>query len=118
MALDAIVRKMVGVADTITKPLQPEVIHEAFASQDNEGKVTYSGPVRRKALVDFKQKMIRTLTGEFTVSRAYVAFIGPVSVGPKDRITLPDGTVGPILDIGGFVDPETGRGYTTEVWLG
>jgi hypothetical protein len=59
---------------------------------------------------------------------ATVTIIGPVAangaderrepVDPRDRITLPNGFSGPILDVGGVVDPDTGSPYSVQVILG
>lgn len=118
MALDDILRDAVALVNQVTQPLQATVQHASWTAGTWEGGATLGSPVARKAIVDWKQKQVRTLAGELTVSRAYIAFLEPVIVDEKDVITLPDGTTGPILDMSGFIDPDTGRGYITEVWLG
>lgn len=50
-------------------------------------------------------------------ARAKVTFLFNVTIGTEDKLVMPDGTTGPILDIKGLQDPASGR-YLTEVWLG
>jgi hypothetical protein len=78
-------------------------------------------------LVDWKQRMVRTAAGQLTVTRATVTFLDVSTLlevteykglSDEDKITLPDGTTGPILDMGGFVDPGTGIPYATEAMIG
>lgn len=118
MGFDALVRNGVAMADRLTTDLQASVTHQSWTGYTDEGVPSYATAVTRKALVDWKQKQVRTLAGTVTVSRAEVTFLRPVVVDEKDRIVLPDGTTGPILDMAGFVDPATGVGYTTAVFLG
>ena len=40
------------------------------------------------------------------------------TAGMVDKIVLPDGTTGPILDMSGFIDAGTGHPIATEVFLG
>jgi len=79
------------------------------------------------AIVDWKQKHLRTQGGELTVSRASVLFLdvnelkaatNNEGIDDNDIITLPDGTTGPIIDMAGFIDAGTGRPFATEVFLG
>lgn len=118
MGLASIIRSAVATADAVTKDLQPEVLHKEWVSQTDAGVHTYKSSVKRRALVDMKQRQVRTLEGQLVTSHAYIAFLTPVSIGRNDAIILPDGTTGPIINTTGFVDPATGRGYVTEVYLG
>ena len=70
------------------------------------------------AIVEWKQRAVRTRAGADTTSRAYVGILRPFSVSERDKVVLPDGTTGPILDMGGFVSRATGRPIFVEVWLG
>jgi RNase P/RNase MRP subunit POP5 len=80
-----------------------------------------------QAIVDWKQRQLRTQEGILSVSRASVAFLNVQAlstatngegVNDEDIIVLPDGTTGPILDMGGFIDAGTGHPVATEVYLG
>jgi len=128
MGLLDVVRSAVKIADNVTKPLQAEVKFEKSTGKDRYGKVNFDrAPVYLKAIVDWKQKHVRTTSGNLTVTRASVTFLDVAAlaeatvnegVNDTDKITLPDGTTGPILDMSGFIDPGTGQPIATEVFLG
>lgn len=127
MSLLDVVRAGVKVANGVTKPLQPTVTFRRLIGIDGEGTRTYASNVSLRAIVDWKQKGLRTPTGELSVSRASVAFLDVAAlmaatdgkgVDDGDIIILPDGTTGPILDLSGFIDAGTGMPVMTEVWLG
>jgi hypothetical protein len=118
MGLAAIVRKGVAIANSVTNDLQVDVTHEAFSGVGTYGEPTFSAAVTRSALVEIEPKMVRTAAGDEAVSRATISIIGDVTVNNRDRFTLPDGSTGPILNVSGFLDPLTGRGYLTQVYLG
>ena len=119
MGLLDIVRSGVAVANSVTADLQPVVSHEAYLHSDGAGKRIYAAAVSRPAIVVKKLKLVRSTSGELVMSTAQVIFLDPVvEVDTFDRITLPDGTTGPIFGTGGFVDRETGGLILTEVYLG
>jgi len=127
MSLLDVVRTGVAVADALTRPLQATVSYEQYIGEDGYGTPTYAAAVDLKAVVDWKQKQLRTQGGILSVSRASVMFIdiaalvaatGGDGVGDTDRLTLPDGTTGPIIDMSGFLDAGTGTPFATEVYLG
>lgn len=128
MSLADTVRKGVALANSITSSLQAEVSHRAWTGKDSFGDPAYATAVTRPALVELKQRKIRTVNGEEVVARAAVTFLHPVPpngaagrrepIDPRDEITLPGGFTGPILDTQGLVDPETDRPYLMEVFLG
>jgi hypothetical protein len=123
-----VVRSAVKIADSVTKPLQATVTYErATVSDDNYSTKTYAAPVPLRAIVDWNQKPVRTQTGEMTVTRVTISLLdvaavsaatGGTGIDDDDRFTLPDGTTGPILDLGGFIDAGTGHPVATEVMLG
>lgn len=128
MALNDIIRKGVATAKSVTKSLQADVTLEAWTGNDGVGGSTFASAVTFPALVERKQKMIRTSTGEQALSTHSVLFIGPVDdngadgrqepIDPRDKITLPDGTTGKIVGVETVVDPATGAGYYQQVWMG
>jgi len=119
MGLASVVRGAVATANRVTKDLQSTVSHQsAMSTPSSKGVIAYGAAVSRRALVDWKQKVMRTSNGQEVTTRASVTFLEPVAVTLLDVIILPDGTTGPILDVGGFVDASTGRPYLMEVWLG
>lgn len=125
-----IIRGIVGVADTVTRSAQVDVIHQQWASQDTMGKVTFSPPagVIRKAVVERKTRLVKKANAQDIEAKHYVLFVHPIPplgaagrqepVDERDQITLPGGLTGPIAEINEVLDPATGRGYVTEVWMG
>jgi hypothetical protein len=121
-------RAGVKTADKVTKPLQSkDVILEHYLGADGFGTKNYMMPVPIKALVDWRSSQVRTRDGLLTSSRSVVTFLdvkklalatNGEGVGDFDRITLPDGTTGPILDLSGFIDAGTKQPFATEVMLG
>jgi len=118
MGLDDILRGAVKTAKAVTKDLQPTVLHAAWKEQTTSGAQTYKAAVKRGAIVSFHQQQVRTPEGELTMSRAQITFLEPVAISTKDKLTLSDGSTGPILQIGGPVDPGNDLGFVTDVWLG
>lgn len=127
MSLLDVVRSAVKVADKVTKPLQATVTLQHYVGENGYGAKTYLSAVSLPAIVDWKQKQLRTMEGVLSVSRASVMFLDVAAlmaatnnegVDDNDLITLPDGTTGPILDMTGFIDAGTTNPVATEVFLG
>lgn len=128
MAFDDIIRTGVALADSLTGSLQGTCVHEAWTGQDISGAKTYAAPVNRQALVERKQRRMISSTGQEILSVAKIDFLRPIApngaagrvepVDSRDRITLPDGTTGPIVNVEALLDPDTDRGYFTTVYLG
>ena len=127
MGLLDVVRSGVKIAHGITKDLQASVSFERCTGNDGYGTLTYAAAVSLRALVDWTQKPVRTAQGIMTTTRATVTLLdvtalsaatAGLGIQDEDRITLPDGTTGPILDIGGFIDRGTSEPFATEVMLG
>lgn len=119
MGLADLVRSARAIANTQTSGLQADVTHEAWdGGSDGYGKPSLLPGVTVRALVEGKQRLIKTATGEIALSRAKITFLVAARVSVHDWFTLPDGTRGPVLEITGLVDPATGHPYIPEVWLG
>ena len=127
MSLLDVVRVGVKVADGITKPLQATITYRRYGGEDAYGEKVLGSAVSMKAVVDWKQRQVRTQAGILSVSRASVLFLDTAQllsvtnnqgINDEDQITLPDGTTGPILDMSGFIDAGTGVPVATEVFLG
>jgi hypothetical protein len=130
--LSAIVSSGLAAVQAATESLQVSVIHEAFSGQDGLGALRYDAPVLRQALAQEGQHQARTRDGKVVTVRARVSFFpeteivdpeatrpAPPAISPRDRITLPGGLTGPILEIREtLVDPGSGAAYLREVWLG
>jgi len=127
MGLADVVRSAVAIADSVTASLQTDVTHEAWIDDDRFGKPTYADPVTRKALVSQVQKLVRTADDRTVVAKTKVSFLRPIPaqgasgraepLDPRDKITLPDGTTGPLLAVEGMVDPGTDRPYLLECFF-
>lgn len=127
MGLLDVLKAGVKVADQLTKDLQATVTYRRHTGQGFSGDATYAADVELKAIVDWRQRQVRTLAGSLEVSRASVTFLdvdallaatNNAGIDDNDVIVLPDGTTGPILDMGGFIDRTTGVPVATEVFLG
>jgi hypothetical protein len=117
----SLVSNAVAIANTVTKnlKLQSTVTQEKSAGMDRYGKHIYPTSVIRDAVVDKSLRTIKTAEGELVQSKTSITFLDPaIIVDYTDRLTLADGTTGPILLIGGFVDGETNRQALAEVFLG
>jgi hypothetical protein len=126
MGLLQIVRSGIKIADKATKDLQATVTFERMTG-NNGSENTYANPVNLRAIVSNKQQIVRTTSGELSQSQTSILFLdidallsatNNNGVREQDRITPPDGDVGPILALGGFVDRETGKPVATKVYLG
>jgi hypothetical protein len=118
MPLDSILRRGVAIANRVTNRLQDVIQHSAQSGQDIYGNDTWADPVSIPAVIELKQQLHRTESGETVLAQAKITILQPVAIDAKDRIALPDGTTGPIVDVAGVLDPTTNRPYATEVWLG
>ena len=118
MSLASVIESGISVANVVTESLQATITHEAFSSVDGYGKPTYSTGVARKCIVERRQKLVRTREGQEKLSLAKLTFPYPVTIDERDRITLPDSTIMPILRIDGVIDPSTNAEYSVEVELG
>lgn len=128
MGLLDVVRSGIALANSVTSDLQANVSHRAWTASSSYGDATLATAVLRPAIVVQSFKMHRTSKGEMVATRAHITFLEPITpngaagrmepIDPRDTITLPDGTTGPIVDISGFIDRETTRPLLVEVWLG
>ena len=128
MSLLDTLRQAVKIADIQTKAIQATVTLQHVAGPPDEfGTQAYTDPTTLVAIVDWKQKQLRTVSGVLSVSRASVMFLDVAAVAAAtngegiddhDIIVLPDGSTGPILDMAGFIDAGTGQPLATEVFLG
>lgn len=136
MGLGALVRNAVATANSLTggtDGLQAEITHEPWTGLDGYGKPSYGSAVTRTAVVELvsqhaRPAAVRLDSGEVLVVRATVTILSPITanaasgrkgpVDPRDRITLPDGTTGPILTINAPVDPATAAPYFYEIGIG
>lgn len=119
MDLSALIRSSVQFADRLTTSLQVKVGIEPFISLDEHVIPTYGAPVSPTpiGIVTETTKTFVQTNGDVVVATAKITFPRNQAVQVKDRITLPDGSQGPVLAVKSPLDP-AGGGYTTEVWIG
>jgi hypothetical protein len=128
MGLDAIVRSAVATANRITGSLQTTVTHEAWTGKDVYNAPSFAAGVARPALVEWMPELQRGASEEQVRAKAKLTFLEPIAangatgrrepIDPRDRLTLANGYIGPILRVSGLEDPTTTRPYLLEVWIG
>lgn len=129
MGFDTLIQSGVAMANRLTKKLQPNVtLRRRNAAPDAFGAVEEPTVLVVSALVERKQVMIRTRTGQEVQSQHKITFLEVIPdlgiagrrepIDESDELVLPDGTTGPILRIEALLNPTTGRGFLYEVWLG
>lgn len=128
MGLDTLVTKLVRVADKATKSLQITVSHYPWTGSGIYSEPTYGTVVSRKAVMEFQQRLRKLSDGQEIVQKASLLFVGPIAPNgaadrrepfdPRDKIVLPNGYTGPILDVSGPENPAISAPFTFEVLLG
>lgn len=127
MGLLKVLRSGVKTVNKVTLDLQSDTTFERYLSSDGAGGKTYGSPVTLKAIVEDRQEIVRTLSGELSQSKTHITYLdaaalsaatGGNGIKEQDRITLQNGETGPILAIGGFIDAGTGDPLATDVYLG
>ncbi|MES2360044.1 MAG: hypothetical protein V4529_17015 [Gemmatimonadota bacterium] len=126
MSLLDVLRGGVAIANKVTRPLQATVMYQRKTTADGYGP-TLAAAVPLHASVDYKKVQVRTQDGTLSTTRSIVTLLdiaevvaatAGLGIGTEDRFTMPDGSSGPILDLGGFIDAGTGHPIATEVMLG
>lgn len=128
MALDDLVRNGIATANRLTDSLQASVQLYAWTADDGLGGATYASPVTLKALVETKQRILRTNDGQEVLVAHTVTILQPVAangaagrrepIDNRDKIVLSNGATGQILAVDGFTDPDTSASYFYQVYLG
>jgi len=127
MALLQTIRGAVKTANKVVKDLQSVTTFERALSSDGAGAVTHAASVTLRAIVEDKQEIVRTSSGQLSQSKTHITFLdvaavsaatGGQGIKESDKITLPSGETGPILSISGFIDAGTGLPVASEVYLG
>ena len=111
----------------ITKPVQATVMYEHCIGADGYGPL-YAPAVPLLAIIDLKEQQVRTMAGVLAAARGQLTFLDVTSLKAAtgvdgrirdiDIVTLPDGTSGAILAVGGFIDAGTTHAVATDVWIG
>jgi hypothetical protein len=97
--------------------LTQTVQHAALSGRDAYGQPLYAAASGYAARIVGTHRRLRDAAGSEKVARhvAYVAMSG--TIGPEDRVALPDGSTPPVLQVDQFPD-ETGAVHHTRVWFG
>ena len=128
MGLQTTVASGIATAKSVTASLQDDITIAPWTGNSRTGAPSYGTAVTYPALVEWKQKMLKDRSGRDVVTQTKVTILQPITangtsgrtepVDPRDKVTLPDGTVGPILDVRGLMNPDTNAAFMWEVWLG
>lgn len=123
-----ILRTAVAIADSVTKDWQPSVTFKRYLRSDATGKRSYAADVfLLRAIVELKQRQVRTQQGELAVSSITITFLDVAAVlaatvdgvmTVNDVIVLATGQSTPIMGVGGFIDAGTGAPVATEAYCG
>lgn len=82
---------------------------------DQYGDAVYGSAVTVRCRVVEKQRMTRNVSGQEMVSTTTIYVLGTPGIDMEDRITLPDGTQPPILNVRMF--PDENGPHHEEVYL-
>src|SRR5688572_2089446 len=121
----------VSIINSLTLGARSTCILEQFIGSGPSGDLSYAAPVDIRGVVDYTNKVyirnaqIVSISAILTVTEP-VPFNLTVTdpprknpIDPRDRITLPDGTAGPIISTPGAVNnPNTGTGFIQVVEIG
>lgn len=127
MSLRTIIVNAVKTADKTTKSLQPLLGYERYLEEDSYGKKVYASKKFLHGLEDWKPREVRTKDGIVTVTNATLTFLNIAEIKAatsgkgfdlNDKFYLADGSTGPTLNLGGFVDAGTAQPFATEAFLG
>jgi hypothetical protein len=132
MALNDTIAKVVGIANKVTKDLQGAISHYPWIAQNAFGSVQsqspFGQPIIRNGIIQQQGRWRQIANGNMVFTYAHIVFLEPFAhieapnrknpIDPRDRLVLPDGTTGPIVDIDGLFNPGTKSPYFCEVWLG
>lgn len=122
-----ILHSSVELLKNLLPGVQPTVTYYPIISQTGEGKKTYGSPLTLRCLVNRTYRVF-TINGQVITVAATLQFLEDVPINgaagrrepidPRDKIILPDGFTGPIIDAPGETLDENGKGFTQLVMLG
>lgn len=117
MSLATIVANGIGTIKSVTASLQAAVVHRHVTARNIEGTPTETSTTR-SAIVEKKQRLVKTASGQMEMSVATITFLEPVAVALDDTFTLSDGTNGQPLNTSGLFNEDTDLTFLTQVYLG
>jgi len=108
----------------------PLVTHRAWRGQTYDGVASYKN-TQYHAIVEDKQKIVRTFSGTEEVSNHYIGILEPITpvaatsphvrtnpVDVNDRFILPSGLEVSVMAVDGFINAGTGLPYYSQVYCG
>jgi hypothetical protein len=113
--LDDAVRSALATIDEVTLDggIQVTITHRAFVQQDEFGDAEpYAAPVSRACLLKQIKQAHHSAEGREIQNQSRLFFPRNIPFSTYDEITMPDGSMPPILEIGGLEDRLGGRFYT------
>lgn len=117
MGLADIVRSGVAIAASLVDDILVSVTIEARTGEDEYRKPAYAAGVPYDALVEDDVRLVKTDDRGEVLTRSKLSFLQNATVAVRDRVTLPDGSKGLVVDVKGLADPAGGR-YLVEAWIG
>ena len=123
------------IIDNLTGSLQGVITIEPWIGTDDYSKPTYGTAVNVDAIIEDASHLRRVgrskediVDGQESQVKTVLTIPRPLSsngaagrrepIDPRDRVTLPGGVTGPILNVDGVIDPLTGKPYMFTVELG
>lgn len=133
-----ILEKGIAIADKLIPGVKSDCILKQFIGSDANGDLMHtdglggrSNPIPFKAVVDYTNKIVIRSAQMVSISATLtilerIPFNNTLTdpprrnpIDPRDEITLPDGTTGPIISVPGAVNnPRTGTGFIQVVEIG
>lgn len=118
MGLDTLVRKLVKLGANLASDFMPEVVHEKFTgAYDTNGQPTYRRAVKRRAVIESINLMVRTDTNGEQLAKSRLLFLERFAATNDDRFTLPDETQPKILTIDRGVLARDGTEFLLQVYF-
>lgn len=131
MAIGKLITKAFVIAEKVaggSGGVLCDVTYRPWIGNTGTGGPRYGDAVTLPAIVEKKQRLIRTKDTTEVMSKHYLGFLRPFTpngaadreepIDTRDEFTLPDRSTGPVLDANGLMNPTTGRPYHADVWLG
>ena len=128
MALIDALTAGIGVAHQVltSGKMEGTIMFEHCIGSDGYGPI-YAPPVPLLCVIDQKQQQVRDRSGVLSAARAQLQFLNPSDIAAAtpgdgrirdiDLITLPDGSKGAIMSVGGYVNGVTGFAVAPMVYI-
>lgn len=118
MGLADIVRSGIATANAATADLHVTIEHSHTITRSSSGRITFAETDNLKAIVEPMAKVFRDNDGVERVSKARITILSDVALDLSDKLVLPSGQTGPILQVSGGIADPAGGNMLTQVWMG